>query len=44
MKIRHFIAAFAATFMALGLSAQNLRSEKILTDWEFRQGHDYWAV
>ena len=44
MKIRNFIAAFAAAFMALGLSAQNLRSEKILTDWEFRQGHDYWAV
>ena len=44
MRYRFLLAAIAAAFMAIGTSAQNLRSEKILTDWEFRQGHDYWAV
>lgn len=44
MKIRHLAAAAAAILLALTASAQNARSEKILTDWEFRQGHDYWAV
>lgn len=39
------IAAFiSALFLSMTVSAQGARSEKILTDWEFRQGHDYWAV
>ena len=44
MSKRHFLAAIAASLVAFSAFGQNFRSEKTLTDWEFRHGHDYWAV
>lgn len=40
---RHLISTLTALMLAVTLSAQTERSEKILTEWEFRHGHDFLA-
>ena len=40
MSKRHFLATIAISLVALSAFGQNFRSEKTLTDWEFRHGHE----
>lgn len=43
MNFRRIIAAAAAFTLAIASYAQDIRSEKILTDWKFRKDHNYWS-
>ena len=43
MNLRRIIAAAAALTLAISSYAQDIRSEKILTDWKFRKDHNYWS-
>ena len=43
MNLRRIITAAIALILAISSYAQDIRSEKILTDWKFRQDHSYWT-
>ena len=43
MNLRRIITAATALTLAISAYAQDIRNEKILTDWKFRKDHSYWA-